>query len=359
MRFAAAPVYEVFPTREKPLKPYVAAVRASASTREVIRSCDPDVVVADIITSAASLAAQAEGRRVGDARAARDAHRARPGFPIYSIGAVYPRTALGRRFWGVRAAARDDRRGAGTRGAERGARAGGAAAAVRGARRDLARPRDRGDLPPARVPAPGRLAGHAGDGAALVGAAVRRRGAAAGRRAARARGAEHVAGSRAAARARGARGARRTSRCGCWRRSTGARPRRPSPCPRTRGSWIGSRTRGRCRCATRSCATPATGRWCARWRAACRWWRAHTPATRRRTRRGSAGPAWACRSRAASRRRADVRLAVRRLLADPRYRRRAEELRDWAAANDGAAAAADAVEELGGRASAEARAKFI
>jgi UDP:flavonoid glycosyltransferase YjiC (YdhE family) len=44
-----------------------------------------------------------------------------------------------------------------------------------------------------------------------------------------------------------------------------------------------------------------------------------------------------------------VRLAVRRLLSDPGYRRRAEELRDWAAANDGAAAAADAVEELAQR----------
>jgi hypothetical protein len=63
MRFAAAPEYEVFPTRDKPLKPYVAAVRASESTREVIRECDPEVVVADIITSAASLAAQAEERR--------------------------------------------------------------------------------------------------------------------------------------------------------------------------------------------------------------------------------------------------------------------------------------------------------
>ena len=41
-----------------------------------------------------------------------------------------------------------------------------------------------------------------------------------------------------------------------------------------------------------------------------------------------------------------VRLAVRRLLGEPRYRRRAEELRDWAARNDGASAAADAVEEL-------------
>jgi UDP:flavonoid glycosyltransferase YjiC (YdhE family) len=41
-----------------------------------------------------------------------------------------------------------------------------------------------------------------------------------------------------------------------------------------------------------------------------------------------------------------VRLAVSRLLANPAYRRRARELRAWAAANDGAANAADAVEEL-------------
>jgi UDP:flavonoid glycosyltransferase YjiC (YdhE family) len=41
-----------------------------------------------------------------------------------------------------------------------------------------------------------------------------------------------------------------------------------------------------------------------------------------------------------------VRLAVRRVLSEPRYRRRAEGLRDWAARNDGAATAADAVEEF-------------
>jgi len=41
MRLAAAPEYEVCPTRDKPLKPYVAAVRASGSTRELIRSFDP------------------------------------------------------------------------------------------------------------------------------------------------------------------------------------------------------------------------------------------------------------------------------------------------------------------------------
>jgi UDP:flavonoid glycosyltransferase YjiC (YdhE family) len=35
---------------------------------------------------------------------------------------------------------------------------------------------------------------------------------------------------------------------------------------------------------------------------------------------------------------------VHRLLADPSYRRRAEDLRDWAAANDGSSRAADALE---------------
>ena len=64
MRFAAAPEYQVFPTRERPLKPYAAAVKASEPTRELIRSFDPDVVVADIITVAGSLAAQAEGHEV-------------------------------------------------------------------------------------------------------------------------------------------------------------------------------------------------------------------------------------------------------------------------------------------------------
>jgi UDP:flavonoid glycosyltransferase YjiC (YdhE family) len=99
MRFAAAPEYEVFPTRDKPLKPYVAAVRASESTREVIRECNPEVVVADIITSAASLAAQAEERRWATL-VPHVLPTGAPGFPIYSIGAIYPRTALGRRFWG-------------------------------------------------------------------------------------------------------------------------------------------------------------------------------------------------------------------------------------------------------------------
>jgi UDP:flavonoid glycosyltransferase YjiC (YdhE family) len=46
-----------------------------------------------------------------------------------------------------------------------------------------------------------------------------------------------------------------------------------------------------------------------------------------------------------------VRLALRRLLGDGRFARRAAELRDWAAANDGAAAAAAEVEALAARSS--------
>ncbi|MGH2822337.1 MAG: glycosyltransferase, partial [Thermoleophilaceae bacterium] len=89
MRFAAAPEYQVFPTRERPLKPYAAAVRASAETAAVIREVDPELVVADILTVAAALAAELEGRPwvtlvphvlpMGE-----------PGFPVYALGAVQP-----------------------------------------------------------------------------------------------------------------------------------------------------------------------------------------------------------------------------------------------------------------------------
>ena len=94
MRFAAAPEYQVFPTREVPLKPYAAAVKASGSTRELIRSFDPEVVVADIITVAGSLAAQAEGRPRGTL-IPHVLPTGEPGFPIYSVGAVTRAAAWG------------------------------------------------------------------------------------------------------------------------------------------------------------------------------------------------------------------------------------------------------------------------
>src|SRR5947209_14321420 len=98
MRFAGAPQYLVFPDGRTRLKPYQAAVRASEPTRAVIDEFDPDVVIVDILTSAASLAAQLAGRPwvtliphvlpFGE-----------PGFPPYSIGARLPRTPAGRRLW--------------------------------------------------------------------------------------------------------------------------------------------------------------------------------------------------------------------------------------------------------------------
>lgn len=98
MGFAPAPEYQVFPTRERPLKPYEAAVKASAVTRELIRSLAPDVVLADILTVAAALAAELE-QRPWATLVPHVLPTAEPGFPVYSVGAVYPRTAAGRRLW--------------------------------------------------------------------------------------------------------------------------------------------------------------------------------------------------------------------------------------------------------------------
>jgi UDP:flavonoid glycosyltransferase YjiC (YdhE family) len=98
MRFVAAPEYQVFPTRERPLSPYVAAVRASAETRLVIRETDPEVVVADILTVAAALAAELE-RRPWATLVPHVLPMGEPGFPVYALGGVYPRTQVGERLW--------------------------------------------------------------------------------------------------------------------------------------------------------------------------------------------------------------------------------------------------------------------
>ncbi|HEY6691479.1 MAG TPA: nucleotide disphospho-sugar-binding domain-containing protein [Solirubrobacteraceae bacterium] len=98
MTFAAAPEYQVFPTRERPLKPYAAAVRAAAETRPVVRSFAPDVAVADILTPAPALAAELEGVPV--ATLVPHVHpQLPPGFPPYAIGARLPRTAVGSGLW--------------------------------------------------------------------------------------------------------------------------------------------------------------------------------------------------------------------------------------------------------------------
>jgi UDP:flavonoid glycosyltransferase YjiC (YdhE family) len=100
MRFAAAPEYQVFPTRERPLKPYAAAVRASAVTAALIREVDPEVVVADILTVAAALAAELE-ERPWATLVPHVMPMGEPGFPVYALGGVLPRTRAGERMWGL------------------------------------------------------------------------------------------------------------------------------------------------------------------------------------------------------------------------------------------------------------------
>jgi len=97
--FAPAPEYEVWPSGRS-LSPYEAAVRAAHQTASLIRDLDPHAVVADILTVAGSLAAQMEARPwatlvphllpTGEA-----------GMPPYSVGARLPRTRAGAAMWGL------------------------------------------------------------------------------------------------------------------------------------------------------------------------------------------------------------------------------------------------------------------
>ena len=98
MTFAAAPEYQVFPTRERPLKPYEAAVRAARETQPQVRAAAPDVAVSDILTPAPALAAELEGVPVATLVPHLHPHLP-PGLPPYSIGARRPRTAAGRALW--------------------------------------------------------------------------------------------------------------------------------------------------------------------------------------------------------------------------------------------------------------------
>jgi UDP:flavonoid glycosyltransferase YjiC (YdhE family) len=98
LRFLPAPEYHVFPTRERPLKPYEAVRLAVGETRSHIREVDPEVVVNDILTLAPALAAELEGRRW----ATLVPHVYPPpadGLPPYGLGAMPPKGAAGRRVW--------------------------------------------------------------------------------------------------------------------------------------------------------------------------------------------------------------------------------------------------------------------
>jgi MGT family glycosyltransferase len=98
MTFAAAPEYHVFPTRERPLKPYEAVVRAARETLPLVDDVRPDTVVADILTLAPAMAGEMRGLPVATVIPHVDP-RPSPGFPPYSIGARLPRTGIGRALW--------------------------------------------------------------------------------------------------------------------------------------------------------------------------------------------------------------------------------------------------------------------
>ncbi|HEX6459842.1 MAG TPA: nucleotide disphospho-sugar-binding domain-containing protein [Thermoleophilaceae bacterium] len=98
MTFDRAPEYQVWPTSGEALKPYQAAVRAAEETVPLVRSFDPHAVVADILTSAAALAAKMD-ERPWATLVPHVLPQGEPGWPVYSTGARLPRTAAGRRFW--------------------------------------------------------------------------------------------------------------------------------------------------------------------------------------------------------------------------------------------------------------------
>jgi MGT family glycosyltransferase len=98
MQFVAAPEYPVFPTRERPLKPYEAVLQATPETRREVTAARPDVVVHDILTLAPALAGELENVPVATL-VPHVLPVGEPGFPPYAVGARLPRTAAGEALW--------------------------------------------------------------------------------------------------------------------------------------------------------------------------------------------------------------------------------------------------------------------
>jgi MGT family glycosyltransferase len=98
MRFVAAPEYPVFPTRERPMRPYEAVVAAVARTRPAVGRAAPDVVVHDVLTLAPALCAELEG--VPTATLIPHLYPiGESGRAPFGLGARRPRTAVGATLW--------------------------------------------------------------------------------------------------------------------------------------------------------------------------------------------------------------------------------------------------------------------
>ena len=260
-----------------------------------------------------------------------------PGFPVYAVGAVYPRTAVGRALWRAVAPAADARRAAGPRRAERDARArvglppldhvhGGTSRqlALVATFPQLEYPRSVSE-PWLRVTGPllweqpfGEVELPPGDEPLVLVAPST------------SQDPEHRL---LRATLEGLAGEPRPRARHDQPPAAGAAR---STCPRTRDWSTGSPTRARCRAARPWSATRGTAPWSGRSRAGLRWWPARTPATWPRTPRGCAGRAWACRCRDASTRRAGCGWRYGRLLATPATPSGRASVRDWCERHDGA-----------------------
>ena len=100
MRFVSAPEYPLFPGQGEPFEMYEAVVRATGVTTRAVAELRPHAVVHDILTLAPAMAGELEGIPV----ATLIPHlypAGASGFPPYALGARLPRTELGRRFWGT------------------------------------------------------------------------------------------------------------------------------------------------------------------------------------------------------------------------------------------------------------------
>jgi len=95
--FAEAPEYEVWPDG-RALTPYQAAVRAARETLPLIDELDPHAVVADILTVAGSLAPQMR-ERPWATLIPHVLPFSEAGMPPYSVGARLPRSPLGAAGW--------------------------------------------------------------------------------------------------------------------------------------------------------------------------------------------------------------------------------------------------------------------
>jgi len=98
MAFSAAPEYPGFGVGDSVLGPYEAIVRATRHTRRTVAELRPDAVVHDILTIAPSLAGELEGIPVATLIPHVYPVGAR-GLPPYALGARRPRTAIGRGWW--------------------------------------------------------------------------------------------------------------------------------------------------------------------------------------------------------------------------------------------------------------------